>query len=149
MILEEATEEWREKIVLKLGIKTETASYKWFRILLTFILVDFAWIFFRANSVSDAFGIIGNMFVWNPWVLSDGSLYSIGLDQKEFHLAFIAIFFLFLVDLFKRNGRIRSWIEKQNIGFRWILYYILIFAIIIFGVYGADYDSSSFIYFQF
>ena len=88
----------------------------------TFLLIEFAWIFFRADSIADALGIIRHMVVWNPWILSDGTLYTYGLDYKDFRMAFIGIALSGVVDFF------------------WI---------VIFGVYGATFDSSSFIYFQF
>ena len=40
-------------------------------------------------------------------------------------------------------------LARQNIWFRWLVYYGLIFAVLIFGIYGPGYDASTFIYFQF
>ena len=37
----------------------------------------------------------------------------------------------------------------QNIIFRWILYFGLIFGIIIFGIYGSGYNAGAFVYGQF
>ncbi|HEX9151874.1 MAG TPA: MBOAT family O-acyltransferase, partial [Flavobacterium sp.] len=56
-----------------------------FQIGLTFILATFAWIFFRANSVQDAFTIVNGIFTWKSGGLFIGSasnmLYSlIGLS---------------------------------------------------------------------
>ena len=57
---------------------------------------------------------------------------------------------LMIVDNWKRKKvDIKGTLDRQNIWFRWIVYYGLIFAVVIFGVYGPEYDSSAFIYFQF
>jgi len=44
-----------------------------------------------------------------------------------------------LVDLFM----------EQNLWFRWLIFYVVIMAVVLFGVYGAQYDATQFIYFQF
>ena len=49
----------------------------------------------------------------------------------------------------ERGIKIRETLAKQNLVFRWIIYWIAIFGILTFGVYGSGYDASQFIYFQF
>ena len=57
---------------------------------------------------------------------------------------------MFIVGLLQEKGySIREKISKQNIVFRWTLYYGIIFSIIIFGIYGKGYSASNFIYGQF
>lgn len=60
-IVEDATESVRDKLVLKLHIMTNNFSYRFGQILVTFVLTDFAWIFFRANYLSDACQMIGRI----------------------------------------------------------------------------------------
>ena len=38
---------------------------------------------------------------------------------------------------------------KQNLWFRWLVYIFLITAVVVWGEYGADFDSAKFIYFDF
>ncbi len=38
---------------------------------------------------------------------------------------------------------------RQNIRFRWLVYYGLIFAVLLLGVYGSEYNVLTFIYFRF
>lgn len=40
-------------------------------------------------------------------------------------------------------------VSHQEIWFKWMLYLGLIWGIIMLGIYGVDYDTSTFIYFQF
>lgn len=131
------------------------ASYFFYTIwygLITFLLVSFAWIFFRANSVSDAFQYIYRIFSdINPWTLFDGSLYTLGLEQKECMVLIVSIIILLLVDLvkFRRNQQLDVFLGEQCIWFRWGVLIILFFMTILFGIYGSGYNASQFIYFQF
>ena len=57
---------------------------------------------------------------------------------------------MLIVDfLQKKNYHVREEIGKRNVLIRWTIYYVGIFSIIIFGIYGKDYNPSSFIYGQF
>ena len=57
---------------------------------------------------------------------------------------------MFVVSLLQEKGHsIREDISKQNLPFRWLLYYGIIFSILIFGIYGPGYNASDFIYGQF
>ena len=59
----------KEKVIKTFKIKTEVFSFKLLQVLITFMLVNFAWIFFRANSFLSAITIIKNSFYFNPWIL--------------------------------------------------------------------------------
>ncbi len=141
----------RDRIVAKCHLDRESLSHKLFQTVGTFILVDFAWIFFRANNVKEAFHVIGSMFSYfNPWVLTDGSLYELGLSRQNFTLMIIAILVLLMADLLKYRGVvIRNVIYKQEGWFRWLVLVFAVTFILIFGVWGYGYDAAAFIYFQF
>lgn len=135
----------------KLGINREAGSYKLGQIFITFCLANFAWVFFRASSFTEAKGIISGMIsVWNPWVLTDGSLYTLGLSPKSFWAGIVAIVILIIVDITHYHGiGIRERFASQGLIFRWLVSLGLIYVIIIFGIYGPGYTESQFIYFQF
>lgn len=133
----------------KLHIKTEVFSYRLFKVLTTFILVDFAWLFFRANSFTSALLLIRNSFYFNPWIFTDGSIYKLGLDAKDLSVAFISICIVLMVDLLQRRKDVRLVLFNQNLIFRWALYIISILVLLIFGVYGPAYSQQQFIYMQF
>lgn len=141
----------RNKVINVLNLNTQNFSHKLLRMSITFVLVDFAWIFFRASTIRQAFSIIKSMFtVYNPWVLFDESLYNCGLDRKHFTLMLICICILIFADALKYRGiKIYETIEKQDFWFRWAVYITAIIGILVFGVWGSDYDISGFIYFQF
>lgn len=73
--------------------------------------------------------------------------YDCGLNIQNFRLAIIAIGILWAVDFaHEKNVKIRDFIASRPILIRWFIYYIAIFSIIIFGIYGPGYDASNFVY---
>lgn len=144
------TETLRKKLLRFGGAEPASLGHRFFQWLLTFSLVNFAWIFFRAPSLRDALKILGRMAAqWNPWVLFDGSLYGLGLDQRDFHLLLVCTAVLIIVSLIQEKIRLREAVARQPLVFRWCVYFAGIFAVILFGIYGPGYDASQFIYGQF
>lgn len=141
----------RDKVVVILHLNRDSFGHKVAHIITTFILVDFSWIFFRARSLREAFEIIKAMFtVHNPWILIDNSLYSCGLDEKNFRLMLISMMILLFADICKVRGiKVRETIVHQDYWVRWIVFAISIVFILTFGVWGPNYNAANFIYFQF
>lgn len=117
----------------------------------TFLAVDFAWLFFRAASVKDAFSMIGRIFgeFRIGDILNREMAVSLGLEMGNIIVLSIALCILFLSDFLKDKGRIYKKIWQLPIALRWIVLYIAMFGILIFGYYGPEYNASQFIYFQF
>lgn len=117
-----------------------------FQIFTTFLLVNFAWIFFVCKDNKHAFALLGQ-------IAFSGKLYTaadMGLDIMNWIVLLIAVFVLFLADVFHEMGRsVLELISKQTIVIRYIVYFTLIWSIIMLGIYGSDYNASTFIYFQF
>ncbi|GMO37837.1 MAG: MBOAT family protein [Termitinemataceae bacterium] len=142
----------KQRINKQLHINVDQISFKLGKILITFILVDIAWIFFRANSLRDALRIGKRILNLNPWIFFDGSIYNMGLNRLEFNIALVSILILIFVNSIQykyQNISIRTMIMKENIVFQYAFYLIGIFSVLIFGIYGPEYNASQFIYFQF
>ncbi|MGN0412201.1 MAG: MBOAT family O-acyltransferase [Lachnospiraceae bacterium] len=150
-ILEEIFSPLCSRLVKLFGLHRESLGHKAMKMLLTFCLVDFAWIFFRAENIGHAFQVIRSMItVRNPWILIDGSLYECGLDFRNFVLMLICIGVLLIADLCRRYGIvIRHKIIQQDDWVRWIIISFSVCAILTFGIWGPGYDATNFIYFQF
>lgn len=120
-------------------------------IIVTFILADFAWIFFRANTMADALSIISGIIRFeNIQCITDGTIFELGLSYANLKVLAISILILFIADVLKYNGiKIREKITKLILPVRWICYLVAVFYILIYGIWGASYDAASFIYFQF
>lgn len=118
--------------------------------IITFFMVDFTWIFFRASGTKEAFMVLKAIFPLNNLnIFFDRSIFG-PLDEKNFKLMLISVIVLLFVDiLHKSNIHIRQWVYKQSIWFRFLFYILLIESILVFGIWGVGYDATSFIYFKF
>lgn len=152
LVLENAIKPYAERFSKYLGMKNSGVGYIFLRMIATFSLVTFAWIFFRMNDFKKALDYIGKILAdWNPWVLFDDSLYRIALSRMEWGILIVAIVFLILGDLVRelKGVTIERFLHEECLPFRWMVLLILIFSIAVFGIYGPDFDPKQFIYFQF
>ena len=150
-IVGDITQPLRQKALHRLGINAESFGHRLVQIFVTFVLVDIAWVFFRATTLSSALQIIKSSFtVWNPWLLVDGTLYTLGLEQADLWLLVLSIAILAGVDILHARGvSIRDSLLSWPLPVRWAVVYGALFWILLFGVYGPAFDAASFIYFQF
>ena len=150
-VLGEALAPVRDRLCGSLGLHRETLCHKIAQGIITFLLIDFSWIFFRAADFTQAVSVIRSIFTAaNPWVLFDGSLYGCGLDRKNFTLMLLGIALLLLADLCKRRGvRVRQVLLGQDWWARIVLIAAAILALLVFGKWGPGFNQASFIYFQF
>lgn len=139
-----------KKITSWFKINTQCFSWHLFQMLRTFFLCCVGRVFFRAENLRVSFEIFKKTFsIFNPWIFVDGSLFTYGLDQWNFILMIVTIVVLFIVDMMQEKMSLRQSLAQQNIVFRWIIVYLGIFSIIIFGIYGEGYNATTFIYNQF
>lgn len=150
-VVGEALQPVRDKLVSLLHLNRESFGHKLAKMACTLFLVDFSLIFFRANRFRDAIEIIRQICtVNNPWILFDGSLYECGLDARNFWVAIFCIGILLFADYFKFRGiSLREVIVRQDYWFRWLVISLAICGILIFGIWGTEYDAAGFLYFQF
>lgn len=151
-ILGEIFKPVKARIYPYIGIRMDSISYKVGQVAVTFLLTCFAWIFFRAESIGAAIGYILNIFRrWDPWAISDKTLYGIGLSNYEWNVLLIALAVLVITDVIKRldNKRIDRFLNEQGTLVKGIVIGFMILMIGIFGEYGGGFDAKQFIYFQF
>jgi D-alanyl-lipoteichoic acid acyltransferase DltB (MBOAT superfamily) len=133
------------------------------RILVTFCLVTFAWIFFRAENLSEAGLIIRKILQIPSNIIAFPEIKeSLGLTDavrslfclyheackgfKGMFLLLGQIIILFIIEFTTRNDDGLVKIRNTNFIIRWLLYLILLYNIMLFGQFG---ESSVFIYNQF
>lgn len=136
-----------KRVIDKLKIDTTVFSWKFLQVLKTFILVDIAWIFFRADSISSAFYILKkSLDLSNIGLLLNDGLYELGLDTKNMNILLLAILVLALASYMREKGKnLYSWLSSQNAIFRYALYWGAIILIL----FSLDITGQEFIYFQF
>ncbi len=148
IVLEKATKKVRFNIYSKIGLGKKSISSNLLFSIITFSIVCFAWIFFRANNFEDALILISKISLENFTILFTDQLYNLGLGKNELIILLIAIISLLGFEVIHKRKNVVNLLREQPLFFRWVFYSIIIFTIIIFGVYG-DNDTSQFIYFQF
>ena len=146
------TKKPREKLCSRLGVRTGAVSCRLLQTALTFVYVTFAWIFFRAPSIGIALDYIKRIVTRvDLWSLTDGSVYSLGLERQQMNILLVSILALIVVDVirYRRGKRFEELFENQNVWARPLVLAALVLVIIIFGAYGMNFDPQQFIYFQF
>lgn len=134
----------------KIKINRNSQTFRIFQVIRTFFLVTIGEIIFRSPDIPQALYMIKSMFgTFNPWVLFDGFVFTLGLDVPDFIVGVIAVIILVVVSLLNRYQSMRHWVYRQELPVRWAICLAAIMAIVIFGVYGPGYDPAPFIYFQF
>ena len=143
---------WRETLWQKVGL----ANHPWrraFQAIITFHLVAFAWIFFRANSLTDGWYIATHLFAGAATRVSYQAAVKTGVinqvlngilmdrTARDFAMLGAATAVWFLGSTFIK----RVHLQEQPTWFRWSTYYALILAL----VYLNAYDNVGFVYFQF
>lgn len=121
-----------------------------FRRILTLLIVVFAFIYFRAETIHQGndyiLGIINNP--WSNNLLEEITNSKFGL--ANLYPLGVGIFILLVFDILKYNRiNLGEKIIRLVLPIRWIIYLAFILGIIIFGIYGPEFSESAFIYFQF
>lgn len=121
--------DWLKRIT---KVNNECFSYNLFRILRTFLIVNLGWYFDRANSLKVSIYMLRNTIMnFNLNQLLDGTVFKLGLANLDFKILFITTVILFVVSVMQESGmKVRAFLSEQNLVFRWIILYVLIFAII-------------------
>ena len=140
----------RDKVTSFLSINRLPNLQKFIRVSITFSLVLFAWIFFRANSLSDAWFIIANIFsdIGHYFDLRYVALKfrGMGLQSIDLIYSFLFVTILLIFDLFERKETLWSQLQIKSPWIRWSLYYIILILILFYSPYNK---AQNFIYFQF
>ena len=110
-----------------------------------FALVTLAWVFFRADTLAAALGILGGIFA-APWTL--GGLATLGLSVPALFVLLLSVIALFTADWADSRYRLSEKLCAAVVP-RFAVYLVLFAAIMLFGNYGAGFDPMDFVYFKF
>ena len=135
-----------DKLAKTLKINQESFVFRIWQSVRTFCLVCIGFVFFRADSTSQAIEMLKLTFVNNYYELFTNGIYNLGLSRDDLGIAILSIALLFIISCLKQKYKIREQISKQHIVVRYSIWIILIMSILIFGYYGTGYDATSFIY---
>lgn len=120
------------------------------QIVVTFAVVDSAWIFFRAANLSDAWYIVTHLHQGWRWTMPVATA---AVRPDPLHLApaanmwiaAVMVSVMLISELADQDRALWGIVAERRWWVRWPAYYALVSAILVFGVF----ERSSFIYFQF
>lgn len=123
--------------IIEKTIGQQKCEYGWvgksIKIFITFLLVNFAWIFFRMPTLGDAVGMIGRIFDLSL----PKTLYVSGFTDLAFVL--FGVIMLILKDatdeFFPSRFKV---MDNCHTSVRWSGYLLIMVAILLTGVFGAD-----------
>lgn len=153
LLAERWTENFRDRLAVRIGLDRLPALRNFIKVAATFSLTSFAWIFFRAASVSDALYVVTHLtsglsslpLRWGDGTFMRANIY-LGHSAKDFLMAVAAVLLLETVQTVQRRQAkcLQTPPARREIHF-WVTVTALLFGILFFGV-TAD---VPFIYFQF
>lgn len=133
----------------KPGLKDrkEKPIVKLLKMMLTFVLADFAWIFFRAQTVGDAFSIIKEIVCgFSLSQFRRRYLYAVGLEALNLKILLLGFIVLVTVSILRyRKKDVLELVSRQKCFIRYPLYWLLLALICL----SSNIASQTFIYFQF
>ena len=141
----------REKVAAAIGLNRVPALKHGLAVAGTFLLVSFAWIFFRAQSLADAWYIVTHLHVGLGEQLSSvgrlaETLLAAQMTPSTLALALAGVAVMEAIHLFQARGvGVREALLRRPLWLRWAAYQAAILVVILFGVY----ENQAFIYFQF
>ena len=137
MIIFRGAGKFREFISSKLPAK----AMRLLSIVLTFHLVCLGWIFFKANSISDAFTLLQAAARIN---FNNIGINILG-DRLDLMISLVAILFLEAIQLLQKDRTFPKFIGAQYCWIRWSFYIAITLIILNIG----NVEKTPFIYFQF
>ena len=149
-IVEEISAPARKALRERFSVDDSRTGWKVLQRALVFILVTAAWVFFRSKDVPSAAGFLAQIFhAFNIHVFFDGTLFQLGLDEGHFRVLILSVTAMGIVSLYREKGVHASDLLDENLIIRWTLILVLLFAVLIAGVYGPSYNAANFIYANF
>lgn len=134
------SEKSRDSINTALGIAKSKILSRFLKVFMTFILVLVAWVFFRANSLQDAFLILSKMTDF-----SQGTALNLFRVPTDFIIALAGIALLLLVEIFEERFQLLERLKGSSKIIKWAALVLLIIAVFVLGVW----EDQDFLYFQF
>ena len=129
------TQALRQRTVQAMGMGRWPVVLRTARIACTFFFVSFAWIFFRARTLTDAWYVITHI-----------PLASRGAERLEVPvIALLGMVVVLVTDWLEQREPVPAIVSRQPLVPRWAVYYAVVLTILVWGNFG----SREFIYFQF
>ncbi len=142
------------RLLEKLHIKQTALPHRIASMLWTFVLVLIGYYFDVAANLKEALQMLWrSVSDLRPADLSDlAPIKHSGLDYMDMRLLLISTLILFTISVLQERRSdmtMREWLMQKPLAIQWSLIYAGIFAVLIFGYYGAGVNPAEFVYMQF
>ena len=135
-------------ICKKLHINRENIIYRILQTLKMCFFVIIGELFFRVDTLSNGFAMVRKIFT--NFVISGSEMLRFGLSIQDYVVIIISLIFIFIMSILReKNIDVREKLSTKKTYVRWIIMYVFILIIIIFGAYGTGYEPIDPIYADF
>ena len=150
MVVGRLVHPYRFKVYERFSFKEDSIGIVIWQRFWVFVWMMLAWIFFRAESVKTALLTLRQLFTgWFSGGLAD-LIQNFGLSRKSWLLLLMCLVLIFVLSLLQEKGvQLVKRVLRLSFAVRCLIFYLLIFSILIFGIYGTAYEASGFIYMGF
>lgn len=120
----------------------------WWQLPITFLLLCFTWIFFRANSIQDAMWILSRLFwdIERPLNYLQTGIVCLGISPLVAIGMLLSVMLLAVYDLASLKGDVINALSRQKCFIRWPVYVLFLVMIALFAPKNV---ATEFIYFKF
>lgn len=109
----------RDKLLNKMCIRKDSKLYLVGASVGTFLLTTYAWMFFRANSISDALHITKYLISWD---VTGFNIFNLGLEKYDFLFAIGILALWFVIEMVQEKIELRKWLQQRCLPIRWLIY---------------------------
>ncbi len=127
-----------------------TFGWRLFQVVRTVLIMSSLRMFDCYRDVPLTFKMFGSIFTQSSLSqLNANAFIGMGITGFDYAVVFIGMIILIAVSLIQRSGSVREKIAGCAAPVRFIIWYGLFMATLVFGAYGIGYSASQFIYNQF
>ena len=140
-----------DKAFAKSKISRDGKAFHAFQIARTFLLVNIGMLIFRSETLKESAAMLIKILTSvNFAQLVNGGIAVEGISYKDYIVLALGVCVLLVIGLLKEKGHdIRTELDGKPLALRWTVYLVLIFATIILGVYGGNFENAGMIYAEF
>lgn len=129
---------------------SERWSFRIFQIIRTFFLMSCLRMFDCYENVTQTLRMFGSIFTdFDIGDLRAKPLLDLGLSKPDYLILVFSSLLLITVSLLNRKRGVRQQIAMLRWPIRFLIWYSLFLAVLMFGAYGIGYDAGQFIYNRF
>jgi len=133
----------------KLRVNEKSIPWKVWQVVRTFLIMMVGKTLVRANTVKAGLAMTLSAFDISSYDFCNlpHRMFHMGVDFNQALILCTSCIILFFVSFLQENGiEIRNTIARQRMRWRWLIYFLAIAAVLVFGVYGPGFSVGEFIY---